>query len=309
MEVRQLRYFVAVAEELHFGRAAARLGIVQPAVSQQISRLERELGVRLLDRTPRRVALTGDGIRLLAEARAALAAIDRVQAVADDLVAGRAGTFRLGTSPFLGHRLLAGVTVLREQAPGLDLRLVDGTPVEHADAVAAGRLDAALVRGVVAREGIRAIRLWDEPLTAVLPADHPAASGSVTPAKLADLGLRLPPRAADPALHDAVLARCALDGVVPARGRDVGSTEDAAVEIGAGARDWTVVLDDHPGLASSAVALRPFDPPLTLPGHLLIGQAQTPSCVSALVAAFGDVPAEALAAPARVATSVVDEAG
>ncbi|MEU7818245.1 LysR family transcriptional regulator [Pseudonocardia sp. NPDC049154] len=288
MEVRQLRYFVAVAEELHFGRAAERLGIVQPAVSQQISRLERELGVRLLDRTPRRVALTGDGTRLLPEARAALAAVERMRAVAGELAAGRAGLFRLGTSPLLGDRLRRGVGRLRASAPGLELRLVDGTAAAHAAAVGRGELDAALVRGPVRAPGIRALPLWEEPLTVLLPAGHAAAAdGAVRVETLADLRLRLPARTADPALHAAVLDRCAAAGVEPERGRDVGSAEDVAVEIGAGDRAWTVVHGERPDLAACGVALRPLAPTLTLPGLLVVPADGAPDCSAALVAAFG----------------------
>src|SRR4051794_35771524 len=96
MELRQLAYFVAVAEELSFARAATRLHIVQPAVSHQIRKLERELGVSLFDRTTRRVLLNGAGERLLPEARAVLAAVDRVYAVAGE-AAGET-VLRIGTS-------------------------------------------------------------------------------------------------------------------------------------------------------------------------------------------------------------------
>lgn len=298
MEVRQLRYFVTVAQELHFGRAARRLGIVQPAVSQQISRLERELGVRLLERTPRRVALTGDGARLLTEARAALAAVDRVRALAEDLSAGRAGRLRLGTSPLLGHRLRRGVAALRERAPDLELRLVDGSAVEHGAAVAAGELDAALVRGPVRVPGVRAVALWAEPVSAVLPADHPAADRpAVSPAALAGLALRLPARFDDPALHDAVLRRCAADGVPARPGREVTSVEDAAVEIGAGSRAWTAVYGDRPDLASCAVAVRPFAPPLEVPGQLLVPAGAGAECQRALVSAFRSPGSAARARP------------
>ena len=95
MEIRQLAYFVTVADELSFGRAAERLHIVQPAVSQQIRRLERELGVPLFDRSSRHVRLTAAGERLLPEARAVLAAAGRVRQVAADAAAGADGILRV----------------------------------------------------------------------------------------------------------------------------------------------------------------------------------------------------------------------
>jgi DNA-binding transcriptional LysR family regulator len=287
VELRQLRYFVTVAEELHFGRAAQRLAVVQPAVSQQVARLERELGVRLLERTSRRVTLTGDGTRLLPEARAALAAAERVRSVAADLAAGRAGTLRMGTSPGLAARVQRGIAALRRTAPDLGLRPVDGPPPRHSAAERAGDLDVALVRGAVTGPGLRAVPLWREPLHAVLPAAHPAAASTALPLHaLADLVLRLPDRDADPALHDTVLAACHTAGITPRLGRPIGPVEDALVEIGAARGEATIVYGT-PCTPTPALVLRPLDPPLHVPGHLVVADGKTPDCLAALTAAFG----------------------
>ena len=286
MEIRQLRYFVAVAEELHFGRAAERLAVVQPAVSQQLGRLERELGVRLLERSSRRVALTGDGERLLVEARSALAAVERVRSVATELAAGRGGTLRIGTSPGLGERVHRGVARMRADVPDLALVLVDGSLSSHVAAVRAGELDIALVRGPVRARGLRAVELWRDPLHVVLPASHPAASTPTVPVTtLAELALRLPERSVDPALHDAVLAACRGAGFAPAAARPVRSVEDAVVEIGLGERDATVTYACGGG-TREGVAIRPLDPPVAVPGFLLVSAGGAPECLDALVAAF-----------------------
>ena len=232
MEVRQLRYFVAVAEELHFGRAAERLHVAQPAVSQQVGRLERELGVRLLERTSRRVALTGDGRRLLDEARAALAAVERVRTVAADLSAGRAAVLRVGTAPGVGPRLSRAAARLRTAVPDLTLTLVDGTVAAHISALRAGELDIALVRGEVEARDLQAVEVWREPLQVLLPAAHPAAAAAGIPiAALADLTLRLPDRATDPALHDAAARR------VPRRRRRTEHRPAGALHRGRRRRD------------------------------------------------------------------------
>src|SRR5260370_19870879 len=115
VEIRQLTYFVTVAEQLSFGRAAERLHIVQPAVSQQIRRLERELGVPLFDRSSRHVRLTAAGGRLLPDALAVLAAADRVRQVAADVAAGADGLLRVRTSQGLGTLLDRSLDALREK--------------------------------------------------------------------------------------------------------------------------------------------------------------------------------------------------
>ena len=294
MELRQLRYFVTVAEELHFGKAAERLAIVQPAVSQQVARLERELGLKLLDRSSRHVRLTGDGERMLREARAILAAADRATEVAAELVSGRTAVLRIGTAQGLRDRLERGLTVLRESTPGLEITLSSGAAADHLDALRAGELDAAFVRGEVAAADVEVIELWRDPLSALVPSEFaPDRGGGVGKEfradglkliDLAGLPLRLP---ADAWLRDCLTAACRDAGFEPVLGRPADDLEATVVEMSTGSPAWTVVYGTSCGPADGAVWMGPFAPPLSAPGNLVIPLGRTPACIDLLVEAFG----------------------
>lgn len=178
MELRQLTYFVAVAEELHFGRAAARLHIAGPSLSQQIGNLERELGTQLLIRDRRHVELTPAGSRFLADAREVLAAAARASERARD-GAGEL-PLRLGYVSWLPP----GVTAL----PDLRVRIDEWILPSHTQAtrVAEGSLDLAIAwiePTEAERLNLAVHPLWYEPLEAVMPGAHPAARGESVPAE------------------------------------------------------------------------------------------------------------------------------
>ncbi len=290
MELRQLRYFVTVAEELHFGRAAERLLIGQPAVSQQIRRLERELKLELFDRGPRLVRLTPAGAAFLPEARAVLAAEDRARAVAAGLLTGSAGVLRLATITGLGERLERVLEVFERRAPGVRVELVAMPVKERLARLADGRLDAAFVRGADAREnpGLDRHALWEEELVAAVPARHELAGRpSVTLAHLAHLPLRLTERRNHPALVDLVLGGCRLAGFEPIPGPVSGSLQDTLAAIGAGTPMWTVVYGANARmLRIPRVAFVPFTAPgLALPTALLVRSGAPAAPVALLLEA------------------------
>jgi DNA-binding transcriptional LysR family regulator len=289
VELRALRYFVTVAEELHFGRAAERLHVAQPAVSQQLARLERELGVRLLDRSPRRVRLTEAGRRVLDAARGALAAAEQVRFAAG----AAAGTMRIGTAAGFTTRLERGIDALRDAAPPFDVVLVDLPLAARLTALRAGELDLALARGVVSAPGLRVLPAWTEPLVAVVSRHHPAADrAAVGAAELAGGALRVPARQHDPSLHDALTTA----GVRPRLGRPVGTLQDTVVEVGSDPHSWTVLPAEQAAeLRSTRVRAIPLKPPVTIIGSVVLPDALPSRCASAHVAAFGD----ARAAPDR----------
>jgi DNA-binding transcriptional LysR family regulator len=260
MELRQLDFFVAVAEELSFGRAAERLHIVQPAVSQQVRRLEGELGVRLFDRSSRRVRLTTAGERLLPEARAVLAAAGRVRQVAAAIAAGAEGILRVGTSQGLGERLDQVLTELAKTAPRLQVRLVSAPVTERVARVLAGELDAAFVRAPGAAPGLELLPLWQEPLTVALPATHPlAAQPAIELPQLAGIPLRLAPRRDNPPFHDLILGACTDVGFEPLPGPPFTNLQDTLAEIGTGSPTWTVLYTAVAGLMPvRRVAFRPL---------------------------------------------------
>ncbi|CAA9522202.1 MAG: hypothetical protein AVDCRST_MAG79-264 [uncultured Thermoleophilia bacterium] len=173
MELRQLRYFVAVAEELHFRRAAERLHVAQPGVSQQIISLEAELGVRLLDRDRRTVALTPAGTALLEEARAVLAGVDRARARTQAAGSGVTGRLRLSLTRSLTGGLAGRIVdAYRGRFPEVELELSAGHTSLHVEQLREGAIDVAFVRPPLNDPLIAELELAREPLVCVLPSQH-----------------------------------------------------------------------------------------------------------------------------------------
>ena len=294
MELRQLRYFVTVAETLHFGRAAELLHIVQPAVSQQIQRLERELGAALFDRSPRRVRLTAFGEGFLPAARAVLTAEQQAHAVAAQLIHPQQRVLRLGTSSGLGDHLDRIMDRLVERAPELLVELVSAPVQERLRQVAEGRLDAAFVRGSGSGDRtLRTVPVWQDPLMVALPARHPlAAAEAVAPAELAGLALALTSRRNHPALVDLVVGACAAAGFDPLPGPSDGTLQDTLAAIGSGRPLWTVVYASHARqLRGGRVAFRPFAVEgMELTTSLVIRDSAPPAELDLLLAACCDLP-------------------
>src|SRR3954449_7823617 len=215
VELRHLRYFVAVAEELHFRRAAERLHIAQPAVSEQVRKLEDELGVRLFDRTQRNVALTDAGAALLTEAYRVLrhAEAARVAArSASDRPALRIGyvpTALRASLPRTLRRLVAAI-------PNLQTTIEPGSGLDLVDAVRAGDLDVAVVSLPVPTEEVRVTPLGEQRAVAVFPVGHEnAVKPHVALERIAPERIVVLPRHADRPLYDGVLAACCAAGISP----------------------------------------------------------------------------------------------
>lgn len=216
-----LRYFRTVAEEQHFGRAAARLRMAQPSLSQRIQRLERELGVRLLDRGARGATLTPAGRLVLAETDHLLAAADRLAATVARVHSGAAGTLRAAVPPGLGATAVAALlTAFRERSPGATLELRELPTAEQTAELTAGTLDVGIVRHPCPAPGLAFGPTLHQPLGALLAADDPLADPLTGPAELPAAALTgrdlvLFPRAEAPALHDETLTACARHGCTP----------------------------------------------------------------------------------------------
>jgi DNA-binding transcriptional LysR family regulator len=218
VELRQLRYFVAVAEELHFRRAAARLHVSQPPLSQQIARLEEELGVSLLARTRRRVELTPAGQAFLRDARVMLAELDVAVATARRIDTGQSGLLRVN---FVGSALLSIVPGIvqrfRRGRPEVELELRERSTVDQLRALSAGIVDVGLVRPPVETEqDLRAEVVLRERTVAAIPVGHPLAKLRRVPLKrLATEPLVLFPRQQAPGFHDLLIGRLAATGGSP----------------------------------------------------------------------------------------------
>ena len=176
MELRHLRYFVAVAEELNFTRAAQRLNTAQPSLSQQIQDLEQQVGVALFIRTKRSVILTAAGTAFLDEARLTLAQARRAIATARQAARAGESTLVLGFGPAAEIKLFpSALTSLRASFPKLRLEFRSMTTLEQREALLHNEIDLAFLRPPIHETSLEAIPVLREQLVAVLPADHPLA--------------------------------------------------------------------------------------------------------------------------------------
>lgn len=237
MEVRHLRYFVAVAEEQHFGRAADRLHMAQPPLSQQIRRMEAELGAPLFHRTTRRVELAPAGEALIERARRILADLEIAVADARLAARGERGKLAIGFTGSATYALLPAVAAaVRERLPDVHLTLHGEmfTPAQ-VDALIEGSIDLAILRPPVFRVEVEVEVLRREPLIAVLPARHRLAeSATVAVADLADEPFVAYSTDFRSILHDAVERTCQAHGYLPRVAIEVKETATMIAFVAAG---------------------------------------------------------------------------
>jgi len=223
MELRQIKLFVAVAEEGHFGRAAGRMFISQPALSQHIRRLERELGVQLFDRTSRQVRLTPAGEAFLQVARRMSLQLAEATMAARRADAGEVGTLALGVHVPAAAPVLS--VLLRHWSrvrPAVGPRLTSGRTTDLVDLVRRGDLDVALVDGPVTDRTVNSTLVLEDQMVVVLPADHPlAAKRQVSIRELTDEHFVVVSRGCSASLHDRFIELCGVGGFSP----------DVAVEV------------------------------------------------------------------------------
>ncbi len=218
MELRHLRYFVTVAEELHFGRAAERLGIAQPPLSQQIKALEQEIGVALLSRSKRQVRLTAAGKAFLGEARKTLALAEQAVRSARRAARGETGRLEVGyVSSAVYGEIAAIFRQMRSRYPDIALVLQDLSSEEQVEAMLAHRLDIGLVRPpVVGAESLQVQSICREPLAVALPQSHHLARRkAIALEELAGESFLQVARRHGPGFYDQLIRICARAGFSP----------------------------------------------------------------------------------------------
>ncbi len=215
MELRQLRYFVTLAGELHFGRAAAREHIVQSALSQQVQRLERELGVRLLARSTHQVSLTAAGVVFLVEARQILSHADRAAAIARS-AAGASAALRVGIIDASYDSMPQILHEVQARYPALVIHQVEASVPEQYQQLADGRLDVGIGRAADAPPQVASLLFRHDPLGVLLPPGHRLAALDAIPvAVLAEEPLLLAEEVRAPEFNQFTVEMCRAAGFTP----------------------------------------------------------------------------------------------
>jgi len=239
VELRHFRYFIAVAEELHFGRAAQLLGISQPPLSQQIQALEQEVGARLFDRTNRRVELSEAGRLFLEEARQVLAQVDKAADVARRAQLGELGEMKIGFTssvPF-NSSIPQAIFSFRQSFPAVHLNLQEMSSKDVADALLDDSIEIGMMRPLNLPDSLHSVELFREPLVAVLRADHPLAVGSqegLHMAELADEPFVFFPRSYGSGLYAQLLSLARQAGFSPHFAQEAGEAMTIIALVAAG---------------------------------------------------------------------------
>jgi DNA-binding transcriptional LysR family regulator len=263
--LRHLWYFLAVAEEGSFGRAASRLGISQPPLSQQISILERVLGVTLFERSRSGTILTKEGAAILPAVRKLAAQAQRVEAIVRQAKAGSADSITIGAITSAIFELLPRVLArLKELHPGVTISLVELDTADALKALEVGEIDVAFVRSHHSSGRIRVEPLAKDQLVAVLPAGHLLAAGeTVDLALLAEEPMAIFPRKVSPASYDSIMGACYAKGFSPLALHEVSSVHSqvgfVACGIGVALVPRGVVRTDM-----TSVVYRPLKDPVDI---------------------------------------------
>lgn len=275
VELRHLRYFLAVAEELHFGRAAERLHMAQPPLSQQIRQLETELGFQLFHRTRRQVELTAAGHCFLEDCQAILQRLDRAILRGQQVSRGELGQLSIGFVSSATYNVLPQILRhMRNTAPEVTLELRELTTDQQLAALQAGRLDVGFVRPPLEEVEFEELTVWREPLVVALPIAHPLATkAKIELRSLTHEPFILFPRPLAPGLYDQIISLCQQAVFSPNVVQEAVQMQTiislVAAEIGI-----AIVPKSLENLQRTGVVYRPLDEPTPQAAIALIWQKQ-----------------------------------
>ncbi|MEV4619330.1 LysR substrate-binding domain-containing protein [Asanoa sp. NPDC049573] len=276
IELRQLRYFISLAEELHFGRAAAREHIVQSALSQQVQRLERTLGVELVHRTTRHIELSPAGARFLLEARQIIEHVDRAAGLAQGLTSAPPA-LRVGLLDEGYEAARPVLRALRARHPDLEIHQVQAGVPEQCRMLADGRLDVGVGRSCAAPPQIASELFRLDPLGVLVPEGHRLARLPAVPVSaLAGETLLMPDESRAPELAEFVAEICRTAGFVPTAHRGSVQNLRAAVDLVAGGACVMCVPASTADLAAPA-RWRPLAPAVPRYPWSILWRAEHPS--------------------------------
>ncbi|HPS02794.1 MAG TPA: LysR family transcriptional regulator [Candidatus Sumerlaeota bacterium] len=279
MELRHLHYFVTVAEELHFGRAAERLGIAQPPLSQQIKALEDEIGVLLFARTKRHVALTAAGKAFLNEARKTLAQAQFARHAAQRAARGESGQLVVGfVSSAAYDKIPAVFHRMRACYPDVSLVLRDLTSEEQVEALKTYQLDVGLIRPSIATAAsLASLVIWREPLVVVLPQSHRLARRKRLSLKtLADEAFIQISRHLAPGFYDQFIQICTRAGFSPKVVQEARTTQTIGSLV-AGGLGVAIVPASLQSFQRAGVVYRPLEAPVPTTDIAVVWRPDDPS--------------------------------